>query len=145
MTFAAISWWEEVQLLLYNGEMQCHLLYKRFCLIPFKDGLLFKIKNLHIHLYFIATLYALVEDTGNWTRSYIIIIIYWNRQKNNIQRVSLKRFLVLAGYLKVVKPMLCWCFFFKTHHNETFKKGNINFVCWLFIYTKKGHDIEYIT
>ena len=59
----------------------------------FKDGL--KIKNLHIHLYFIATQYlwnyALLEDIDNWTRSYILIdnwtrsyiliIIYWNRQK----------------------------------------------------------------
>jgi len=53
----------------------------------FKDGLSLKIKILHIHLYFIATPYlynyALVEDIDNWTRSYILIIIYWNR-KNNI-------------------------------------------------------------
>ena len=50
-----------------------------------KDGLSLKAKTLHIHLYFIATQYlwkyALVEDKGNWTRSYILIIIYWNRQK----------------------------------------------------------------
>ena len=50
-----------------------------------KDGLSLKIKNVHIHLYFTATQYlwnyALVEDIDNWTRSYILIIIYWNRQK----------------------------------------------------------------
>ena len=50
-----------------------------------KDELSLKIKNLHIHLYFIATQYlwnyALMEDIDNWTRSYILIIIYWNRQK----------------------------------------------------------------
>jgi len=36
--------------------------------IAFKDGLLFKIKKLHIHLYFIATQYILnnaLEDTDN--------------------------------------------------------------------------------
>ena len=42
--------------------------------------------ELYIHLYFIATQYlwkyALVEDIYNWTRSYILIIIYWNRQKS---------------------------------------------------------------
>ena len=51
----------------------------------FKDGLSLKIKNLHIHLYFIATQYlwkyALVDDIDNWTRSYILIIIYWNCPK----------------------------------------------------------------
>ena len=55
----------------------------------FKGGLSLKIKNVHIHLYFIATQYlwkyALVEDIvadiDNWTRSFILIIIYWSRQK----------------------------------------------------------------
>jgi len=50
-----------------------------------KDGLSLKIKILHIHLYFIATLYlrnyALVEDRDNETLSFIRKIIYWNRQK----------------------------------------------------------------
>ena len=39
----------------------------------------------HIPLYFIAQQYlwkyAFVEDIDNRTRSYILIIIYWNRQK----------------------------------------------------------------
>jgi len=50
-----------------------------------KDELSLKINNLHIHMYILATHYlwnyALVEDIDNWTRSYIVIIIYWNRQK----------------------------------------------------------------
>ena len=45
-----------------------------------------KIKKLHIRLHFtVATQYfwnyALMEDIYNWTRSYIVIIIYWNCQK----------------------------------------------------------------
>ena len=40
---------------------------------------------LHVHQYFIAThylyKYALEEDIDNLTRSYILIIKYWNRQK----------------------------------------------------------------
>ena len=47
--------------------------------------MVFSGKNLQIHLYFLATQcllnYALMEDIHNWTRSYILIIIYWNRQK----------------------------------------------------------------
>mgnify|MGYP006890310421 CR=1 FL=1 len=39
----------------------------------------------HIHMYFIATqylwMYGVVEDEDNWTQSFILIIIYWNRQK----------------------------------------------------------------
>ena len=53
--------------------------------VVFKDGLSLKIKKIHIHLYFIATqylwCYALVKDIDNLTQSYILIIIYWNRQK----------------------------------------------------------------
>ena len=41
--------------------------------------------QIHIHLHFIAAQYlwnyALVEDIDNWTRSNILIVIYWNRQK----------------------------------------------------------------
>ena len=44
-----------------------------------------KYKKIHMYLFFIATQYlwkyALVEDIDNWTLSYILIIIYWNRQK----------------------------------------------------------------
>ena len=36
----------------------------------------------HIHLYFIAAeyiwKYVLMEDIDNWTRSYILMIIYWH-------------------------------------------------------------------
>ena len=51
-----------------------------------KDGLSLKIKNVHIHLYFIAIqyllwTYAILKDIDNWTRSYILVIIYWNRPK----------------------------------------------------------------
>ena len=50
-----------------------------------RDGLLLKIKILHIYLYFIATEYwwnnALVEYIDNWTQSYSQIIIYRNHQK----------------------------------------------------------------
>ena len=80
-----------------------------------KDGLLLKIKYFHIHLNFKVTQYlwnyAHVEDIANWTRSYILIIIYRNGPKN-ISWVSLERFLVTAGNVKVGKPR----FFFKTQH-----------------------------
>ena len=50
-----------------------------------KDGLSLKIKNLDIHLYFIATKYSwnnsLVEDIDNLILSYSLFIKYWNRQK----------------------------------------------------------------
>ena len=61
------------------ASLVCYLCY--LC----KRGLSFKIKKIHIHLYFIATQYlwnyALVEDIDNWTRSYILLIINWNRQQ----------------------------------------------------------------
>ena len=59
----------------------------------FKGGISLKIKNLHIHLYLIATKYlwnnALVEYIHNWTRSYSLIIINEIVPKN-IWRVSHK-------------------------------------------------------
>ena len=51
-----------------------------------------KFKKIQIHLYFIATQYlwnnAPVEVIDNWARSYILIIIYWNRQKKNLSGKS---------------------------------------------------------
>ena len=58
-----------------------------FSMFLIKDGLPLKTKNVHIHLYFIATKYlwinALVEYTciDNWTRFYSLVIIYQKRQK----------------------------------------------------------------
>ena len=59
----------------------------------------------------------LVEDTDNWTRSYILIIIYWNRPK------------VLVGKLKVGRPRL-WCFFFKIQHRSPIRRIYHN-ICML--------------
>ena len=64
-----------------------------------KGGLSLKI-NIYI---FICTSQrqnnALVEYIDNWTKG------EWH-----------ERFLVLAGNLKVGKPMLCFCFFFQFQH-----------------------------
>ena len=52
-----------------------------------------KIKNIYIHLYFIATQYlwnyALVSDIDNWTWTYIVISIYWNRQNTIVNGLVL--------------------------------------------------------
>ena len=79
-----------------------------------------QVKNLPIHLYFIATNNlqdnALVEFIDNWTLSYSL--------RNNIEKPSkiiFKRFLVLAGNLKVGKQMLC-CFYFQIQHRCLYKK-----------------------
>ena len=76
-----------------------------------KDGLSFKIKKKHIHLYFIATQYlckyALVEDIDNSG-----IYPYDHILKSS--KIIFNR-LVHAGNLKVRKPRLCF-FPVKTKH-----------------------------
>ena len=56
-----------------------------FAISFIKGGHSLKVKSLHIHLYLIATKYlwdnALVECLDNWTRSYSLVVIYRNCEK----------------------------------------------------------------
>ena len=85
---------------------------------------------------FIVTMYlgnnAHVEYVDNWTWSYSLVSIYAKIIKNNIQGVSHKRLLVLAGNLKVGKPLL-YCFFFQTQHRLLHKKHFYNICMLIFL------------
>jgi len=60
-----------------------------------EDRISLKIKKIHIHLYFTV----------------LVKLCPYERYR----QLSLKRFLILAGNIKVGNPRLC-CFFFKTQH-----------------------------
>ena len=96
------------------------------CTKLIKDGLSIKIKNLNIHLLFIATQYlSKLCPCGRYRQ--LNSVLYPNNHILNSSkiifslRVSLKRCLVLASNLKVRKPRLC-CFFFKTQHRFLHKR-----------------------
>ena len=55
-----------------------------------------------------------MEYIDKWTRSYSLVIIYIKMVQNIFKgSVSHNTFLVLAGNLKVGKPILCCCLYFK--------------------------------